>query len=222
MSTSEFPSSKSASNHLATNKLLVGLTGGIGSGKTSVANGFAQLGASVIDADAIAHSLTTPGGAAIPAIEAAFGSDMINAEGAMDRAKMRALIFSDATQKQRLEAIIHPLIRAEVAAQTKAATGPYIIYVVPLLVETGHWTLSRILVVDCDESLQLQRVIERDGLPESLVAAIMKQQATRAQRLAVATDVIQNDGSFEALIPEIERLHKLYSELSLSKPTEYL
>jgi dephospho-CoA kinase len=213
---------ENTATHLITNKLLVGLTGGIGSGKTSVANGFAQLGATVIDADAIAHSLTIPGGAAIPAIQSAFGNDMIAADGAMDRAKMRSLIFSDTAQKQRLESIIHPLIRAEVARQTSTATGLYIMYVVPLLVETGHWKLSRILVVDCAESLQLERVIQRDGLAESLVSAIMKQQATRAQRLAVATEVIQNEGTFEALIPEIERLHNLYVELSLSNQTEYL
>jgi dephospho-CoA kinase len=196
-------------------KLLIGLTGGIGSGKTSVANAFAERGASIIDTDAIAHQLTAPGGNAIAAIEAHFGKNMI-IQGAMDRPKMRELIFSDANQKLQLESILHPLIRAEVARQTFAATGTYIIYVVPLLVETGHWKFSRILVIDCAEEQQIQRVMQRDGLSKNLIQSIINQQATRTQRLAIATDVLQNQGAFETLIPEIDRLHKIYSELSAS------
>ena len=196
-------------------KLLIGLTGGIGSGKTSVANAFAERGASIIDTDAIAHQLTAPGGNAIAAIEAQFGKNMI-IQGAMDRRKMRELIFSDANQKLQLESILHPLIRAEVARQTLAATGTYIIYVVPLLVETGHWKFSRILVIDCAEEQQIQRVMRRDGLSKNLIQSIINQQATRTQRLAIATDVLQNQGAFETLIPEIDRLHKIYSELSAS------
>ena len=206
----------------ASKKLIIGLTGGIGSGKTSVANAFAQRGASIIDADIIAHQLTAPGGKALKAIEAAFGKDMLTANGAMDRAKMRALIFSDPAQKQILEAILHPMIRAEVEQQTIEAQGAYVIHVVPLLVESGRWNFSRILVVDCDEQLQIQRVMQRDRLAEDLIKSIIAQQATRQQRLAVATDVIQNQGAFETLIPEIDRLHKLYSELSSSNQTEYL
>jgi dephospho-CoA kinase len=198
---------------LATHKLLVGLTGGIGSGKTSVANLFAERGASVIDTDVISHSLTSPGGAAIPAIQAAFGPQMITQEGAMDRVKMRELIFADASQKVRLEAILHPMIRAEIAQQTSKATGVYIMFVVPLLVETGHWNLPRILVVDCDEALQIQRVMQRDGLSEQFIKNIIAQQATREQRLAVATDVLHNQGTIEALIPEVDRLHRLYCQL---------
>ncbi len=207
---------------LSTNKLLVGLTGGIGSGKSSVANGFAALGASIIDADAISHQLTLPGGAAINPIRVTFGDHMITPEGAMDRAKMRALIFSDSGQKKQLEAILHPLIRAEVAHQTATAEGLYIMYVIPLLVETGNWKLARILVVDCAEEVQIERVMQRDHLPENLIQKIMAQQASRAQRLAVATDVISNQGTFEDLIPEINRLHQLYCQLSSSKQTEYL
>jgi len=200
----------------ASGKLQVGLTGGIGSGKTSVANAFAERGASIVDTDAIAHQLTAPGGSAIAALEARFGKDMITAQGAMDRSKMRALIFSDAHQKLQLEAILHPMIRAEVARQTLEATGAYIIYVVPLLVETGHWKFSRILVIDCDEEQQIQRVMHRDGLSKNLILSIIQQQATRAQRLAIATDVLRNQDTFETLIPEIDRLHKIYSELSRS------
>jgi len=198
-------------------KLLIGLTGGIGSGKTSVANGFAERGASVIDTDVISRDLTASGGAAIATIRLAFGDTMITAQGAMDRAKMRALIFSDANQKARLEAILHPMIYNEVVRQTTNATGLYMVYVIPLLVETGRWNrtnLNRILVVECEEELQVQRVMQRDGLSEQMVKSIMAQQATRAQRLAVATDIIQNQTTVDALMPEIDRLHQLYYQLS--------
>ena len=200
----------------------VGLTGGIGSGKTSVANAFAARGASIIDTDLIAHALTAPNGAAIAAIAAAFGPDVITPEGAMDRAKMRALVFSDVSQKNLLEALLHPMIRAEVARQAAAARGTDLMFVVPLLAETGHWKFSRILVVDCEVAQQIERVMQRDKLPADLIQAIIAQQATRAQRLAIATDVLLNQGDFESLIPEIDRLHKLYCDLSSSNQTEYL
>lgn len=204
-----------------TNKLLIGLTGGIGSGKTSVANGFAERGASVIDTDQISLALTAPNGAAIEAIRRAFGDHIITPQGAMDRAKMRALIFSDVDQKSRLESILHPMIFAEALRQTDHAQGLYIIYVVPLLVETGRWNqwgkLARILVVDCDETLQIQRVVQRDRLSEQQVKAIMEQQATRAQRRAMATDIIENQSTIEALTPEIDRLHQLYCKLASTR-----
>jgi len=141
---------------------------------------------------------------------------MLTQQGAMDRVKMRSLIFSDATKKALLESILHPMIRAEVAKQTDLATGPYVIYVVPLLVESSHWKFPRVLVIDCDEDKQIQRVMQRDGLAEDLIRSIVAQQATRQQRLAIATDVLQNQGAFETLIPEIDRLHRLYCELSSS------
>ena len=200
----------------SSNKFIVGLTGGIGSGKTSVANAFAARGATIIDTDAIAHQLTAPGGTANSAIAANFGETMLTQQGAMDRVKMRSLIFSDATKKALLESILHPMIRAEVAKQTDLATGPYVIYVVPLLVESSHWKFPRVLVIDCDEDKQIQRVMQRDGLAEDLIRSIVAQQATRQQRLAIATDVLQNQGAFETLIPEIDRLHRLYCELSSS------
>lgn len=203
---------------IRTNKLLIGLTGGIGSGKSSVANGFAERGASIIDTDVISLALTSPNGAAIAAIRQAFGDPMITPQGAMDREKMRALVFSDSHQKSRLESILHPMIFDEAIRQTNEASGLYIIYVVPLLVETGRWNqwgkLARILVVDSDEQLQIQRVVQRDGLSEQQVKAIIGQQATRAQRLAIATDVIKNQTTIEALTPEIDRLHRLYCNLS--------
>lgn len=211
---------KAVPTDIHTNKLLIGLTGGIGSGKSSVANCFAERGASIIDTDVISLSLTAPNGEAIAEIRHAFGDDMITAQGAMDRDKMRALVFSDAHQKSRLEAILHPMIFAEAIRQTNHAHGLYIIYVVPLLVETGRWDqwgkLARILVVDCDERLQIQRVMQRNGLSEQQVKAIIVQQATRAERLAVATDVIENQTTIAALMPQIDRLHQLYTTLSLT------
>jgi dephospho-CoA kinase len=199
-------------------KLIIGLTGGIGSGKTSVANAFAELGASVIDTDVIARDITAPNGEAIPAIRLAFGDDMITPQGAMDRAKMRALVFSDdeanqKAQKAQLEAILHPMIYAEAVRQANNATGMYVVCVVPLLVESkrlSQWNFARILVVDCDEELQIQRVMFRDGFSEQLVKSIMEKQATRAERLAVASDIIRNQTSIEALRPEIDRLHQMY------------
>jgi dephospho-CoA kinase len=207
---------------LSPDRLSIGLTGGIGSGKTMVANAFAEHGARIIDTDVIARQITAPGGTALPAIEAAFGKNMITPEGAMDRVKMRELVFSDATQKSQLESILHPMVYAEALKQAHQAVGPYIIYVVPLLVESSRWQFSRILVVDCDEGLQVQRVMKRDGLSPDLIHAIMAQQATRTQRLAVATDVLHNQGDFNMLLPEVTRLHKMYVRLSTLNRPEYL
>jgi dephospho-CoA kinase len=190
----------------------VGLTGGIGCGKTTVADQFAALGASVIDTDQIAHALTTPHGAAMPALLAEFGDDFATADGALDRAKMRALVFTDPGARSRLESILHPKIREATAAAAAIATGPYVIFVVPLLVESGSWSerVSRVLVIDCPEALQIQRVMSRNGMPEAQVHAIMAAQATREQRLAVADDVILNDDGMDLLAPQIERMHTFY------------
>ncbi|WP_211467928.1 dephospho-CoA kinase [Collimonas silvisoli] len=201
-----------------TDRFSVGLTGGIGSGKTTVANMFAERGAAVIDTDAIAHQLTAANGVAIAPIVSEFGSAFIDASGAMDRAKMRAHIFSDASAKRRLESILHPLIRAETASAAELAEGLYLIFVVPLLIESGNWRerVKRILVVDCDEQIQLQRVMQRNALSQSQVRAIMATQATRQQRLEAADDVITNDSGPAALMPQIEQLHALYQALSRS------
>jgi dephospho-CoA kinase len=198
-------------HHLA---FSVGLTGGIGSGKSTVAHMFALLGASVIDTDEIAHSLTAPHGAAMPALLAEFGAEYATADGALDRARMRNLVFADAGARARLEAILHPKIRDATAAAAAMATGPYVIFAVPLLVESGTWRerVTRILVVDCPEQVQVARVMARNGLREAQVRAIMAAQATREQRLATADDVILNDDGIEALAPQIERLHAFYME----------
>lgn len=200
----------------------VGLTGGIGSGKTSVANAFAERGASIIDTDLIAHELTAPKGHATAAIASAFGPDVIAPDGSMNRARMRERVFSDPGQKNLLESILHPMIRAEVNKQAQAAQGAYLMIVVPLLAETGHWKFSRILVIDCDEAQQIERVMRRDRLPLNIIQSIIAQQATREERLAMATDVLHNQADFSALLPEIDRLHKIYSDLSSSNPIEYL
>jgi len=190
----------------------VGLTGGIGSGKTTVADMFAAHGASVIDTDQIAHALTAPHGAAMPALVAEFGAQFATLDGALDRAKMRELVFADPAARVRLEAILHPLIRDATAAAAAIATGPYTIFVVPLLIESGAWRarMTRVLAIDCPEELQVARVMARNGLAEAQVRAIMAAQVSRAERLAAADDVVVNDDGLDALLPQVERLHAFY------------
>ena len=200
---------------MSTAPFSIGLTGGIGSGKTTVANMFAERGASIVDTDLIAHSLTAPGGPAMPAIVAEFGPEFADATGALDRARMRQLVFADAGAKARLEAILHPRIRDGALAVAAAATGSYVIYAVPLLVESGTWRsrVQRVLVIDCREEVQISRVMARNTLPESQVLAILAAQASRAQRLAAADDVIENNDGIAALTPQIDRLHALYMKI---------
>lgn len=200
----------------ATPAFSVGLTGGIGCGKTTVANMFAELGATLVDTDEIAHALTAPGGAAMAALVAEFGPAYATAEGALDRARMRELVFSDPAAKQRLEAILHPRIRDAALAAAALATGPYVIFVVPLLIESGTWRarVTRVLAIDCPEELQVARVMARNGLTEEQVRAIMATQVTRAERLAAADDVVANDGDLDTLRPQIARLHAQYLAFS--------
>jgi dephospho-CoA kinase len=195
----------------------VGLTGGIGCGKSTVADLFAALGATIVDTDVIAHALTAPQGAAMPAIVAEFGSDFAQPDGALDRARMRTLVFSDATARARLEAILHPRIRAATEAAGQAATGAYVIYVVPLLIESGSWRerVTRVLAIDCSEDTQVARVMQRSRLSADEVRAIMATQVTRARRLAEADDVVDNDAGLEALRAQVQALHERYLALSL-------
>ncbi|MBP5989605.1 MAG: dephospho-CoA kinase [Piscinibacter sp.] len=189
--------------------LRIGLTGGIGSGKSTVAAALAALGASVIDTDAIARSLTVPGGAAIAAIAAQFGAAFVDASGALDRSRMRELAFADPAARQRLEAILHPLIRAETARQADAAQGTAIVFDVPLLIESGRWReqVDRVLVVDCREATQVERVMARSGWTREAVQAVLAQQASRRSRRAGADAVIHNDGlSHEELRAEVRAL----------------
>ena len=201
------------------NKFSVGLTGGIGSGKSLVADQFATLGAAVIDTDLIAHQLTGTGGAAMPAIREAFGDSFLTSEGALDRAAMRTRVFSDPAARKQLEAILHPMIALQTRAQAEAATGDYLMFVVPLLTESGKWKnrVDRVLVVDCPESLQISRVMQRNQLSADTVQAIMNTQATRAARLAIADDVIVNDGALATVTDAVLRLHEQYRTLAAKK-----
>ncbi len=200
--------------------LVIALTGGIGSGKTSVADALAEMGAAVVDTDAIAHELTARGKAGAREIARVFGNDYLNSDGALDRPRMRDLVFKDTEAKHKLEAILHPMIRTEVRARIDAAAAngdaPYTVIVVPLLIETGAYRdlSQRILVVDCDEAQQVKRVTQRSGLTADAVRAIMAQQATREERLRHADDIVRNDGDIAALHAAVEALHQRYMALA--------
>lgn len=199
---------------------VVGLTGGIGSGKSAAAAEFERLGASVVDTDAIAHELTQVGGAAIPELEKRFGKTAIAESGAMDRKKMRHRVFADPQAKKALEALLHPLIREESQRRIASAPGPYVIHVVPLLIESPDYRsrVDRVLVVDTPEELQVERVRLRSGLSADEVRAIVAAQATRAERLAAADDVIENRGTIDALRAQVAALHRRYLEYSQAAP----
>lgn len=198
----------------------VGLTGGIGSGKSTVARCFADHGVPVIDTDAIAHDLTAPGGAALAQISTAFGTGMVRGDGTLDRDALRRCVFSDPAARRRLEAILHPPIRQAVGEALARLQATYAIVVVPLLVETGGYQdlLDRVLVVDCPEDLQIARVMARNGLALDEVKAILAAQAQRAERLARADDVILNTVSPDELRAEVEALHRRYQALAGAIP----
>jgi dephospho-CoA kinase len=192
----------------------VALTGGIASGKSEAARRFAALGASVIDADVVARELVQPGTPALAEIAAAFGAQMLGANGSLERTEMRALIFGDDEARRRLEAILHPRVRAEMLVRTDAATGPYALLVIPLFVETaGYDWVDRVVVVDLPRELQLARAIARDRMAPSLAEAMIDAQASREQRLAAADDVIDNSGTPDALDPQVVALHDKYLKL---------
>jgi dephospho-CoA kinase len=195
---------------------IVGLTGGIGSGKSAAAQVFEELGATVIDTDALAHALTGPGGAAIEPIRAAFGADYLTPDAALDRARMRELVFADAAKKRLLESILHPMIRSQTSELVHAARSPYVILMVPLLIESSDYgrRCQRILVLDCPEELQIARVIVRSGLAVEQVRAIMANQVTRGARLAAADDVIDNCQDLAQLRRQVEALHARYMQLA--------
>ena len=199
--------------------LVIGLTGGIGSGKSAVADCFARQGVPVVDTDALAHELTAPSGGAISALRQAFGNGMLTAEGALDRVAMRRLAFSDVEARKRLEAILHPMILdlAKARCHAHLASGaPYVMVVVPLLLESGadrDW-LSRVAVVDCDDETRMQRVMRRSHLDREEVERIMATQVDRQARLAVADDVIQNTGSLDDLAGVVGALDEKYRSIS--------
>ena len=195
--------------------IAIGLTGGIGSGKTTVADRLAGLGATLVDTDAIAHSLTGAGGAAIDGVREAFGASFIGANGALDRNAMRDLVFEDPRARAKLESILHPAIRAAADRALADASGAYAVLVVPLLFETGGFRdrVARTLVVDCAEHLQVERTARRSGLAAEQVRRIMRAQWPRWRRLQMADDTVWNGAGDDALEPQCERLHRIYASL---------
>lgn len=195
-----------------TPRQVIGLTGGIGSGKSAAADRFAQHGIAVVDTDAISRELTGANGAAMLAIKRQFGDAFLTPTGALNRDAMRQRVFSDPVAKKQLEAILHPLIRAESLKRIAAATSPYVILAVPLLFETGGYgeLVSSTLVIDCTEPLQIARTMQRSGMTEEQVRAVMAAQLTRKARLKNADDVIHNNGTLRELADEVDRLHKKY------------
>ncbi|MFM0175255.1 dephospho-CoA kinase [Paraburkholderia sediminicola] len=195
----------------------VGLTGGIGSGKSTVADLFAAHGVPLVDTDLIAHRITAPHGIAMPQIAVEFGAAFVAPDGSLDRARMRSLVFSDDGARKRLEGITHPLIRAETEREQREAQGPYVIVVVPLLVESGKWKtrVNRVLTVDCSVETQISRVMSRNNFSREQVLAIIARQATREARLAAADDVIDNDKApLDALKAEVDAQHRMYLALA--------
>jgi dephospho-CoA kinase len=199
-------------------RFTVALTGGIASGKSEVARRFAALGVGIVDADIVARELVQPGTPALEEIASTFGPQILDASGSLERAEMRALVFGDAEARRRLEAILHPRVRAEMRLRTDAAQGPYVMLVIPLLAETaGYDWVDRVLVVDLPRAQQLARAIARDGMAPSLAEAMIDAQATREQRLAIADDVIDNSGVPDALDAQVTALHHLYLDLATKR-----
>jgi dephospho-CoA kinase len=193
--------------------LSIGLTGGIASGKSTVARMFCELGAALVDTDEISRDVVAPGEPGLTAVREAFGPAVIDEHGALDRAALRRIVFDQPAERRRLEAILHPLIRAQAIAALRKVTGPYVLVAVPLLLETGFNELvDRVLVVDCPREMQLARLMQRDGIRRETATAMLAAQATRQQRLALADDVIDNSGEFDATRAQVEALHARYIE----------
>jgi dephospho-CoA kinase len=200
---------------MSTRPFRVALTGGIASGKTTVANLFAALGVPVIDTDVIAREVVEPGRPALAEVVATFGMDVLDADGRLDRRRMRELIFADPGARRRLEAILHPAIRAEMERQSQAAGGHYQVLVIPLLAEGGRRDhVDRVLVVDAPEELQVARLVERDHVSHEAARASLAAQATRTARLAIADDVVTNSGQVDALREAVMQLHERYLQLA--------
>lgn len=192
----------------------VGLTGGIASGKSTVAALFVELGAGLVDTDAVARDLVEPGSPALAEIRREFGSDVIDAEGGLDRRRMRSLVFADPARRRALERILHPAIRSRSLELAAASGAPYVIIAVPLLVETGFAEhVDRVLVVDCPESLQLERLVQRDGVTLDEARAMLSAQVARSERVAAADDLIDNGGNLESTREQVRSLHSRYLEL---------
>jgi dephospho-CoA kinase len=198
--------------------LRIGLTGGIASGKSAVADAFARRAVPVVDTDVIAREVVEPGRPALAAVVAAFGSEVLGPDGRLDRRALRRLVFADPALRRRLEAILHPAIRAEMQRQAAATAGPYVVIAIPLLVENGlQQQVDRVLVVDCPPDVQLARLLARDGETPEGARAILAAQATRDERLAVADDVVVNDGSLADLDARVDALHQRYLALAAAR-----
>lgn len=198
---------------------IVGLTGGIGSGKSTIANAFASHGVNIVDTDRIAHQVSASGGAAIDALRNSFGDDAIASDGSMDRDWMRQRVFDDEQERRKLEQILHPIIRRITNEQVMAQPKPYVIIDVPLLIESGNWEnrCDRVLVVDCQVQTQIDRVIQRNGFTRERIDSIIAAQATREQRLAAADDVIDNDSDLDQSLKHVDELHEQYLALAAQK-----
>ncbi len=198
-------------------RLRIGLTGGIGSGKSTVAKYFSDLGAGIIDTDLIARELVEPGQPALAELIAAFGDAILNPDGSLNRARLREIVFRNTGLRQQLEKILHPHIRTSALARAEQIGGAYCILVVPLLVETGqNYPVDRVLVVDTPVKSQIQRVTARDGLSETETRSILACQASRQARLAIADDVISNDADLDSLLAQTARLHTFYTQLAVT------
>ncbi|WP_413735229.1 dephospho-CoA kinase [Sodalis sp. RH21] len=198
-------------------RYIVALTGGIGSGKSTVANAFAELGATIVDADVIARQVVEPGGDALRAIHARFGDDILLPDGTLDRARLRQRIFSSPGDKAWLNGLLHPLIQRETRQQIDRADGDYVLWVVPLLIENHLQSqANRVLVVDVDREIQIARTLRRDGISRGQIENILAAQATREQRLACADDIIDNSGRPEEITASVARLHRRYLQLAAS------
>jgi dephospho-CoA kinase len=196
-------------------RLVVGLTGGIASGKSAVAAMFVALGAGLVDTDVVAREVVAPGQPGLAAVRDAFGRGVLRASGEIDRAALRSLVFADPAKRRRLESLLHPLIRAETLRKLREIAAPYALVAVPLLVETDFGQLvDRVLVVDCPEQVQLDRLIRRDAIPHAEALAMLRAQADRASRLKAAHDVIDNSGTREATRAQVEQLHRRYLDLA--------
>ena len=201
-------------------RVRIGLTGGIASGKSTVTQRFAELGVPVIDADVASRSAVEPGKPGLAQVVQRFGAEVLDAQGHLDRRALRALIFNDPDSRRALDAILHPLIRAEMELEAAAAQGPYVVMAIPLLIESGNARarVDRVLVVDVDETLQIQRVRARDGCSPDEARAILAAQASRSARLSEADDVLFNSGTVADLRHAVDRLHEQYLQLAKSSP----
>lgn len=204
-----------------TARLRIGLTGGIASGKSTAAERFSQLGVAVIDADAASRAVVAPGTPGLAALTQRFGTALVLADGNLDRAALRALIFADAAARREVNAVLHPLIRERMEREAAAAAGPYVVLMIPLLVESGdaRARVDRVLLVDIDERVQRERLLARDGITRAQADAILAAQAGRAARLALADDVIRNEGTVEELRRQVDVQHARYLDLAHARET---